>query len=193
MSSTSPVSEPRIANDDSRHHPVAPVAQDAMMQLDDSKYKVYIYNIDDELSSDSESDEAKLVFLPDIEKHLRKSRVRMMPPAAPPNPDEGKELVLYSVPSSLSVPEEHDSVRKAIIDARSRARARTHVQDEPLPAAAAIGSAALPSATTTGSLNTAPVNQPLLFTSPPSQSVGEGHPAALLSLSGDDCDAMDID
>lgn len=192
MSSTSPVSEPFIAKDDSRHHPVAPAAQDAMMQLDDSKYKVYVYNIDDELSSDSESDEAKLVFLTDIEKHLRKSRVPMMPPATPPTP-EGKELVLYSVPSSLSVPKEHDSVRKAIIDARSRARARTHVQNEPLSTTAAVGSAALASANIAGSLNTAPMNQPSVVTTPSVQSVGEGLPAALLSLTGDDCDAMDID
>ncbi|KAL8393317.1 hypothetical protein RB595_003195 [Gaeumannomyces hyphopodioides] len=170
--STSPISEPVVAADS--RYPVAPAAQDAMMQLDDSKYKVYIYNMDDELSSDSEPDEAKLVFLPDIEKHLRKSRVSMIPPAVPPNPQGelvGKELVLYSVPSSLSVPQEHDSVRKAIIDARTRARARAHPHSEPL---------------------SSPTNQPLVIT-PRMLSVGEGVPAASLSLSGDDCDAMDID
>ena len=95
-----------------------------MMQLDDSKYKVYIRNLDDELASDSETEDGaqNLIFLPDIEKHLRTNRI---PPAvlAQPDPDMlNKQLVLYSVPSSISVPEEHDSVRKAIIEARMRLR-----------------------------------------------------------------------
>jgi hypothetical protein len=106
------------------------------MQLDDSKYKVYIYNLDDELSSsDNETDDPndpnnsnnnKLVFLPDIEKHLRATRRPHIPAHVLPRaePAEGKELVLYRVPSSISVPEEQDSVRKAIIEARARARER---------------------------------------------------------------------
>jgi hypothetical protein len=97
------------------------------MRLDDTKYKVYIYNLDDELSSDSESESGKLVFLPDIEKHLRTSRIPIPPfirdPPDPASP-AGRELVLYGVPSSISVPEERDSVRKAIIEARARARER---------------------------------------------------------------------
>lgn len=99
------------------------------MQLDDSKYKVYIYNLEDELSSsDNESDAdagGKLVFLPDIEKHLRSNRLLPTPRVLDPRPDPaGMELVLYSVPSSISVPEEQDSVRKAILEARARARAK---------------------------------------------------------------------
>jgi hypothetical protein len=108
------------------------------MQLDDSKYKVYIYNIDDELSSsDNESSDGadssgKLVFLPDIEKHLRAAS-RIPTHVLDPRPDPsaelaGKELVLYSVPSSISVPEEQDSVRKAIIEARARAREKQRAE-----------------------------------------------------------------
>lgn len=99
------------------------------MQLDDTKHKVYIYNLDDELaSSDNESDgEGKLVFLPDIEKHLRTNRLPLpIPKPILPNKDgelAGMQLVLYSDgPSSISVPEEQDSVRKAIIEARARLR-----------------------------------------------------------------------
>lgn len=107
------------------------------MHLDDSKHKVYIYNMEDELSSgdDSESEESgKLVFLPDIEKHLLNKRILpsymdinnlpMGHPSAGPNPVdlEKMQLVLYNVPSSISVPEEQDSVRKAIIEARARTR-----------------------------------------------------------------------
>jgi len=97
-----------------------------VMQLDDSKHKVYIYDLDAELSDSSESDDGKLVFLPNIEKHLRENRI----PASIRANSEGElagnnlQLVLYNVPSSLTVPEEQDSVRKAIIETRARARAK---------------------------------------------------------------------
>jgi len=89
------------------------------MQLDDTKDKVYIYNLDDELS-DIESEEERLVFLPDIEKRLTKipKSVLMNHDA----PTTSSELVLYNVPESLSVPREYDNVRKAIIETRARAR-----------------------------------------------------------------------
>ena len=96
------------------------------MRLDDSKYKVYIYNMDDEISSsDNESDaadEGKLIFLPDIQKHLKANRI---PPQILANSDgelAGMQLVLYRDPKSLSVPESKDGVRKAIIESRNRMR-----------------------------------------------------------------------
>lgn len=97
------------------------------MRLDDTKHKVYIYDLDAELSSDSEaSDDGRLVFLPDIKKHLRESRI---PPIVLANSDGelagmNQQMVLYNIPSSLTVPEEQDSVRKAIIESRARSRAR---------------------------------------------------------------------
>ncbi|TGJ85700.1 hypothetical protein E0Z10_g3049 [Xylaria hypoxylon] len=118
------------------------VNTDDDMQLDNTKHKVYIYDLDAELSSADESSEnesslpgsptsgrSRLVFLPDIEKHLCRSRI---PPAVLAN-NEGQlaghnindmQIVLYSEPSSLTVPREHDSVRKAILEARARARQR---------------------------------------------------------------------
>ncbi|KAM0305220.1 hypothetical protein HYE67_008868 [Fusarium culmorum] len=102
---------------------------DETMQLDDSKHKVYIYNIDDELSSDSETDDpGKLVFLPDIEKHLRANRI---PPSVLANSDgelAGMQVVLYSDPKSLTVPEDKDSVRKAIIESRQRTREQQRLE-----------------------------------------------------------------
>lgn len=103
-------------------------AGDETMQLDDSKHKVYIYNLDDELSSsDSEPEDGKLIFLPDIERALRANRI---PPVVRANSEgqlagkniEDMQLVLYNVPSSLTVAPEHDNVRKAILEARARAR-----------------------------------------------------------------------
>ncbi|KAI1454539.1 hypothetical protein F4805DRAFT_460611 [Annulohypoxylon moriforme] len=98
------------------------IPEDDTMQLDDSKHKVYIKNLDDYLS-DSESDsESHMIFIPDIEKHLLQNRI---PPSVLANKDgelAGMQMVLYSEPSSLTVPKEQDSVRKAIIEARQRIR-----------------------------------------------------------------------
>jgi len=108
---------------------------DDVMQLDDTKHKVYIYNLDDELSdSDSSVDENKLIFLSDLDKHLRENRI---PPAVLAN-SEGDlagrnlntELVLYRVPNSLTVAEDKDSVRKAIIESRARAQAQQRRERE---------------------------------------------------------------
>ncbi|ERT02171.1 hypothetical protein HMPREF1624_00469 [Sporothrix schenckii ATCC 58251] len=129
------------------------VGADDDMRVDDTKYKVYIYNIDDELADDersaSDTDTAageddvdgdgKLVLLPDIDKHLRlaartaalsgsstKGKLAIPRPILPNKDGElaGMQLVLYNDPSSLSVPRESDSVRKAILDARARIRER---------------------------------------------------------------------
>lgn len=102
------------------------------MRIDDSKHKVYIYSIDEELADDSDADdEGRLVFLPDIEKRLKETRI---PPHVLANSDgelAGMQVVLYSDPRSLTVPEEKDGVRKAILEARRRIRARqAGAQDE---------------------------------------------------------------
>ncbi|KAF4629612.1 hypothetical protein G7Y89_g8530 [Cudoniella acicularis] len=119
-----PVEQPTITSSSKPKAPAHPKDED-VMQLDNTKHKVYIYDLDAELSDSSESDDGKLVFLPDIEKHLRESRI---PPSIRANSDGelagNKQLVLYSIPSSLTVAEEHDSVRKAIIETRARARAK---------------------------------------------------------------------
>ncbi|KAM0203485.1 hypothetical protein ACHAPA_009944 [Fusarium lateritium] len=130
-----PVEEPSTSipptvassSNDSSNLPVP----DETMQLDDSKHKVYIYNMDDELSSDSESeDSGKLVFLPDIEKHLRANRI---PPSVLANSDgelAGMQVVLYNDPKSLTVPEDKDIVRKAIIESRRRTRELQRLERE---------------------------------------------------------------
>jgi hypothetical protein len=104
-------------------------SQDDSMQLDNSKHKVYIYNLDDELSSESEAEDGKLVFLPDIDRHLRSQRKHPgadnIPSYIRPNEDgelAGMQMVLYSDPASLTVPKEQDSVRKVILEARARVR-----------------------------------------------------------------------
>lgn len=127
-------------NGDSTIPPVG--ADDDAMYVDDSKHKVYIYSIDDELSSsDSEEpDGGRLVFLPDIERHLRARRIPFVSPASPPvprpvpvNPEgelAGMQVVLYREPESLTVPVERDNVRKAIVESRARTRERQRRERE---------------------------------------------------------------
>jgi hypothetical protein len=111
--------------------PTRPPLDDDQMRLDDTPNKVYIYNLDDELS-DSESEDGKIIFLPDIEKRLLDTRI---PASVLANKDgelAGRnmrnELVLYNVPTSLTVPEDRDSVRKAIIETRARAREKQKLE-----------------------------------------------------------------
>ncbi len=89
------------------------------MQLDDTKEKVYIYNLDQELA-DIESEEERLVFLPDIEKKLGKIPKSLL--TGHSQPAANTQMILYSVPSSLTVAPEQDNVRKAILETRARAR-----------------------------------------------------------------------
>lgn len=104
------------------HRPRPPrcPSNDDGMQIEDTPHRVYIHDLSAELS-DIESDEDTPIFLPDIEKHLSKiPRHVLLGPE--PKPTEHNQVVLYNVPASLSVPQERDGVRKAIVEARQRIR-----------------------------------------------------------------------
>ncbi|KAJ5173983.1 uncharacterized protein N7500_001914 [Penicillium coprophilum] len=92
------------------------------MLLDDTKHTTYIHNLDHELIED---DSPGLVFLPFAEKVLSVPQSVLSD-----SKSSGKELVLYTEPSSLTVPREKDNVRKAILESRARARAREKVTDK---------------------------------------------------------------
>lgn len=100
------------------HSQHANVNEDSM-QLDDTKDRVYIYNLEDELR-DIDEEEGSLIFLPDIDRKLTKIPKSVLTSTSQPLANQ--EIVLYTVPSSLTVPEEKDNVRKAIIETRERAR-----------------------------------------------------------------------
>ncbi|KFY33690.1 hypothetical protein V494_07414 [Pseudogymnoascus sp. VKM F-4513 (FW-928)] len=105
---------------------------DDSMRLDDTKHKVYIYDIDKELEEiESSEDENKLVFLPDIEKRLLNKRI---PSSVLANKDgelagmnKSQAMVLYDIPHSLTLTDEKDSVRKAILESRRRAQEKLGV------------------------------------------------------------------
>ncbi|KAK0272766.1 hypothetical protein LTR35_012732 [Friedmanniomyces endolithicus] len=88
------------------------------MQVDDTRTRVYIHDLDEELA-DLDSEDETLIFLPDVEQRLSKLPRQLLQHR---EPLEHQELVLYSTPKSLTVDEGHDVVRKAIIEARQRAQ-----------------------------------------------------------------------
>jgi len=109
-------------NDCSTHSPSTSSKHDSM-EVDNTKDRIYIHDLEQELA-DIESDEEHPIFLPDIEKHLLKLPYNVLMNDADKQRMENMQLVLYKVPSSLTLSEEQDNVRKAIIEARERARLR---------------------------------------------------------------------
>ncbi|KAI9687265.1 MAG: hypothetical protein M1822_002308 [Bathelium mastoideum] len=119
-----------IDNDGKLYIPVSPEQQpkpppisqsnNDLMQVEDTKDKVYIYDLDAELA-ESEPDEEHLVFIPDIERHFAKVPKHVLT-GQDEEANKDNQLILYQVPTALSVPENKDSVRKAILEARSRAQ-----------------------------------------------------------------------
>ncbi|GAD98517.1 hypothetical protein AOR_1_2034 [Paecilomyces variotii No. 5] len=99
----------------------APVPQPSSpsdsMLLDDTEHTTYIYDLDREFK-EIEAQEGCIAFLPEIEKRLISIPKAVLADSKPQN----NELVLYQVPTSLTVPKEQDNVRKAIIESRARAR-----------------------------------------------------------------------
>jgi hypothetical protein len=91
------------------------------MHLDDTKDKVYIHDLDRELEG-ADSPEDTIAFLPEIEKRFTAIPKSVLTSSS--SSSTGQEVVLYQVPSSITVPEEQDNVRRAIIETRARARAK---------------------------------------------------------------------
>lgn len=90
------------------------------MMLDDTKTTTYIHNLDQELA-EADASEDGLVFLPALTAKMMSFPGSVL--STSNSNSFGKELVLYTEPSSLTVPREQDSVRKAIVESRARARA----------------------------------------------------------------------
>jgi hypothetical protein len=95
------------------------------MLLDDTKHTTYIHNLEQELMEADSPNE--LIFLPFAAKVLSVPQSVL----SDSNPS-GKELVLYTEPTSLTIPKEKDHVRKAILESRARARAESNKSIVPL-------------------------------------------------------------
>lgn len=94
------------------------------MELEDTKDKVYIYDLDKELA-EGESDDERPIFIPDIERHLLARIPRHVLIG-----DDAREaakhmqMIIYQAPKSLTVAPDKDNVRRAIIESRRRAQER---------------------------------------------------------------------
>lgn len=122
------------------------------MKLDDTRDRIYIRNLDDEISNDGNDSMAteRLHFLPDLEKRImgasaipqsvltgrslqqqqryhnevERGFINGGSESTTAAATAGGELVLYRVPEAISILQTEDNVRKAMIEARERARKR---------------------------------------------------------------------
>jgi hypothetical protein len=113
-------------------HPPNGSSPDDLMFVDDTKDKVYIRDLESEIAQ-IEAEEPRGIFLPDIDRKISAIPQQLLQNQVN---NANTQMVLYQVPSSISVPEEQDHVRKAIIATRARARkeqarkAEAHKKDE---------------------------------------------------------------
>ncbi|KAF2859053.1 hypothetical protein K470DRAFT_265561 [Piedraia hortae CBS 480.64] len=95
------------------------------MEVDETPNRVYIHNLQDEIAEIEAQEQAENqigIFPPNVAKipqHLLRDK---------PDDNHNQQLILYSVPKSLTEDEGHDSVRKAIIEARQRAREKANLE-----------------------------------------------------------------
>lgn len=99
------------------------------MEVEDTPHRIYISNLEKEIAEIEAAEQAaqKPIFVADIDKALQKqSRIPMTILANKDGEIAGinrdQALVLYDFPKSLTVTEDKDSVRKAILEARHRAQ-----------------------------------------------------------------------
>lgn len=89
------------------------------MSVDETKDRIVIHDLEAEIA-EIEAAEPKTMFLPDIDKKVSAIPQRLLQNQS--GNTDNTQMILYEVPSSLSVPKEKDAVRRAIIAARARAR-----------------------------------------------------------------------
>lgn len=96
-----------------------------------------------DLESDSDSDTEQVIFIPEIEKKLNQIPYQIASRDNNKSTSTSTELVLYSVPSSISVPETKDVVKRAIIESRQRLREKSF-EGVPSPSQAAQVTPSIP-------------------------------------------------
>ncbi|EFR01993.1 hypothetical protein MGYG_04996 [Nannizzia gypsea CBS 118893] len=92
------------------------------MQVDDTKTRVYITDLEEEIAEieEEERQQALKVMMPEMEKQLMSIPTSVL--THKPKEERNNALVLYRVPAALGIPAEQDSVRAAMTDVRERAR-----------------------------------------------------------------------
>ncbi|KHJ35998.1 hypothetical protein EV44_g6269 [Erysiphe necator] len=125
-----PPQPPIACKQDSISHFInQPTSNSDLMQIEDTKNKVFIHDLEAEIL-EVQSEEAKFIIHPEIEKHLRDCRFSPQIITSFSSSHEDKQLVLYNDPSSITIPEEFDSVKRIIIETRSRIREKQDTQNK---------------------------------------------------------------
>ncbi|OOF96221.1 hypothetical protein ASPCADRAFT_514589 [Aspergillus carbonarius ITEM 5010] len=94
----------------------ASATSDSML-LDDTKHTIYIHDLDRELEDAELKADSFTILTRYADQMTAIPRLLVTNNKAPCN-----ELILYTEPTSLSIPKEDDNVRKALIATRERAR-----------------------------------------------------------------------
>jgi hypothetical protein len=99
------------------------------MQVEDTPNRIYITDLDAEIASLEPSSPRHPIFLPDIEKHLLGMPALILAPSAEEEAqrrerERSMQLVVYGLPTSISIPEDRDNVRRAFEDTRKRVKDR---------------------------------------------------------------------
>lgn len=99
------------------------------MEIEETPNRIYISDLDAEIASLDPSSPTHPIFLPDIEKHLLGLPSSILKPSAEEEnlrreKEKTMQLVIYGLPTSISIPEDKDNVRRAIEEARKRVRDR---------------------------------------------------------------------
>jgi len=96
-----------------------PASDGDHMYVDETKDKIYIHDLASEIA-EIEANEPQSFFLPEFDKKITAIPPSVLGGGTVASADN--QMVLYQVPTSLTVPEDQDSVRKAILETRARAR-----------------------------------------------------------------------
>jgi hypothetical protein len=118
-----------------------PSNHEDFMPVEDNRHRIFISDLDAAIAEiEAEEREAKekaqerAFFLPDdVDKELSSipdEVLRSSMDSSASNPPVSQALVLYRDPLSISIPEEVDAVRKAMVEARQRIRERPANQAE---------------------------------------------------------------
>lgn len=124
------VDAPALPQPPTQIHGPPSMTKEDFMPLDSTPHRLFIPDLDAEIAaieaaeeSSRQASDPSSYYIPDhIDKHL--SRIPDHVLRTNMNPGPSNQLVLYRDPSSISVPENEDAVRKAIVEARRRARER---------------------------------------------------------------------
>jgi len=100
-------------------------AADDFMPVDDTPHRIVIHDLDAELAQiEADEEQSRAFLMPDVDKKVTAIPQRLLQSRTAQTENRTTALVLYQEPTSITVPEEEDAVRRAVMAARARVRER---------------------------------------------------------------------